>query len=201
MIPHVSIEFTITMDGTHPLLMSNGQMADPLHPPARAIAEIRSKTRKTDADREEMLHLSFLGALYCDPDVGPYLPGDNIQSCLQEAALSQRGMKAKIERGVFISTDVNPLAFKGPRTPEELWEAEQFRFRKMAKTGTGRNAKRVPTMRPIFRQWRCAAHGVLDEGQLDFSELIQVATNAGLYIGLGSWKPRFGRFNATVEKT
>lgn len=190
------MEFVIRLVSTHPLLFSNGRMADPTSPIARALKEIQSKRKKTDADQEEIRHLGFLGALYHDADVGPYLPGDNIERCLLDSARTSNKGK-NVERGLYIMTEVNPLAYAGPRDPEELWATEHFRFTKLVKTA--RNA-RVLTSRPIFRQWSCEARGYLDEGQLNASDLPSIAENAGIYIGVGSWRPKFGRFTAEVEK-
>jgi len=104
------------------------------------------------------------------------------------------------ERGVFVDSDVNPIAYKGPRAAEALWAEEPFRYRRSVKTGTGKSAPRTMSCRPIFRQWKCEAHGLLDESQMSLDDLRAVAENAGALIGIGDWRPRFGRFVATVEK-
>lgn len=193
------MEFTITLTGAFPLLMHNSRMADPLDPIVKAKQKLTSKMKKTDADHEEIAHLDFLGGLYIDSDVGPYLPADNIQRCLLDAARLNR-LGPKCERGVFIDSDVNPLAYDGPRTAEEMWSQEQFRFRRSVKTGKGKNAPRTMGCRPIFRQWRAQAHGLLDESQINLDELRAIADNAGTFIGIGDWRPRYGRFTAHVEK-
>lgn len=189
------IGFTITIEGTAPLLMHNARLSDPLDPATKALKRVSSKRTKTDDDHVAVAEAEYIGGLYCDPDVGPYLPGENIAACLVEGAkLNKLGVKVK--RGLLIETDTNPLAYTGPRTPTELWEDENFRHRASVKVGTSR----VIRTRPKFGNWRVQAEGMLDESQLDIDLLGQIAENAGQFIGLGDWRPRFGRFIAKVEK-
>jgi hypothetical protein len=54
--------------------------------------------------------------------------------------------------------------------------------------------------RPRFRQWRVEADGHLDTAVLSFEELEEIANTAGAMIGLGDYRPRFGRFTAEVVK-
>jgi hypothetical protein len=188
------INFRITIEGTAPLLMHNGRLANPLDPAAKAIKRVSGKRQKTDADYEEVARLDHMGALYLDPDVGPYLPSDNIWKTLHKAAMKSKKGK-KVEEGVFISSDVNPLAYRGPRDADGLWADENFRH--LSTVVISRS--RVPRCRPIFREWRVDADGILDPNVLELTELRDIATIAGQLIGLGDWRPRYGRFVATVE--
>jgi len=191
------MDFRITLEGTGPLLMHNARLSNPLDPAAKAIKKVSGKRNKTEDDHAEMAHLEFIGSLYCDPDAGPYIPSDNIWRCLYDAAKkSKRGPKVK--EGVLITTEINPLGGYGSRVrdPEALWADENFRHFASAKVGQ----VRVTRCRPIFRQWKVAADGIIDANVLDFSELEQIAEVAGALIGLGDWRPKFGRFSAAVEK-
>jgi hypothetical protein len=58
---------------------------------------------------------------------------------------------------------------------------------------------RVMRCRPHFREWGLTADGWLDEDQLNADELRVIVKDAGRLVGLGDWRPRFGRFNAEVE--
>ena len=189
------MEFTITVTGTQPLLMHNSRMANPLDPIVKAVGKITSKRVKTDDDQEELARLDFYGGLYLDPDVGPYLPGENFQRCLLDAARINKLGKS-LERAVFIDTDVNPLAYRGPRTADDLWADENFRHIKSVKIRMSRTLR----CRPVFREWKCQAHGLLDTTLLNLDDLRSIAENAGTMVGLGDWRPRFGRFTAVIEK-
>jgi hypothetical protein len=189
------MEFIITITGTAPLLMHNSRLANPLDPAAKALKRVTGKRNKTDDDHEEVARLEHAGSLYIDPDAGPYLPADNIWRALYDAAKkTKRGPKVK--EGLFIATDVNPIAYSGPRDVDGLWKDESFRHLASAKVTT----QRVMRCRPIFRQWRTDAQGVLDPNVIDLAELVQIAETAGHLIGMGDWRPRYGRFSAEVKK-
>lgn len=189
------INFRITLTGTAPLLMHSSRLADPLNPATKALKRVTSKRQKTDDDHEEIARLEHVGSLYLDPDIGPYVPGENIARALVDGAkLSRQGVK--ITRGVFISTDVNPLSYNGPRDAEGLWANENFRHMASVKVGTARTMR----CRPVFREWTTEAEGILDPNIIDLADLEGVAITAGQVVGLGDWRPRFGRFIAKVER-
>lgn len=187
--------FRLTCTGTTPLLMHNAQLSDPLNPIAKAMKRISAKRTKTEEDYEAMARLEFEGGLYLDPDMGPHVPGQNFERCLVDAARITKSGK-KIERGVFVETNVNPLGYKGPRTVAELWADQNFRHSASVKVGTNR----VTRTRPQFRTWTVAADAQYDPSVINLDELREIATTAGMMIGLGDWRPRFGRFTAEVEK-
>lgn len=187
--------FRITCTGTTPLLMHNARLSNPLDEVAKAMKRISSKRTKTEEDHEELARLEHMGGLYFDSDAGPYLPGQNFERCLVDAARITKSGK-KIERGVFVETNVNPVAYRGPRTIEGLWKDDNFRHSASVKIGTNR----VTRTRPQFRDWTVDAEGVYDPAVINLEELAEIAGTAGRMIGLGDWRPRFGRFETTVEK-
>lgn len=189
------MRFRITFTGTGPLLMHNGRLANQLDPATQAMKALTSKRKKTDDDLLDIARAEFMGGLYIDPDVGPYMPGENIERAIRDGAtLTKNGMNVK--RGLFIETDINPIAYAGPRTADELWADENFRLIR-----TVRNQQnRVSRTRPMFTDWRVAAEGTLDEAILDFRTLGSIVEQAGMYVGLGDWRPRYGRFTAELER-
>lgn len=189
------MDFRITLTGSDALLMHNSRLSNPLDPAAKAVKKLTSKRLKTDDDYEELAHVEWTGGLYFDPAIGPYIPADNIWRALYDGARKHK-KGPRVKEGVFISTTVNPLAYPGPRTLDKLWADENFRHFASAKVGQ----QRVTRCRPQFREWRTEADGVLDDSVLDLAELQQIAEVAGSLIGLGDWRPRFGRFSVTVQK-
>lgn len=190
------INFRLTLTGTTPLLMHNSRLANPLDPIVKAIKKINAKrNNKTDDDHEEVARLEHLGSLYFDPDIGPYIPGENIARCIRAAASLDRKGK-NVERGVLISTDTNPISYPGPRDIDGLWKDENFRL--IAAVGVGQ--ARIMRCRPRFAAWTVAAEGILDPSVIDFTDFETYVTTAGQMIGLGDWRPRYGRFTATLVK-
>lgn len=192
------MDFRMTISGTSALIMNNARMANPLNPATKAYKAASGKRSKTDQDLEEIFRLGHAGAMYHDSDVGPYMPGDNIWKSLQEGAKKHR-LGQKVTEGVLILTDVNPIAYRGPRDQKALWADENFQFINMRVTGSGSQRKRVPFCRPIFRDWRAEADGTLDESILNLDELRLIAETAGARVGVCDWRPKYGRFTATVE--
>jgi len=187
------MNFTITITGTAALLMHNGRLADPLDPATKALKAATGKRTKTDADHEEISRVEFAGGLYLDPDIGPYLPADNIWKTLQVAARKSKQGK-QVEEGVIIISEVNPLSYDGPRDLDGLWANKNFVSRRTVVN----QRNRVARTRPIFQQRKVAADGILDESALNLGDLRTIAERAGNLVGLGDWRPRYGRFTATV---
>lgn len=188
-------KFRLTLQGTTPLLMHNARLADPLDEFAKDLRRISSKRNKTEDDHLAMSKLEYFGGLYLDSDAGPFIPGPNIAKCLYEGATMNR-LGTKVQRGVQIITEVNPLSYVGPRTAAELWESQNFYDR--ASVVVGQN--RIQRTRPMFREWKTEAEGWLDESQLDLDQLSQIAENAGTFFGLGDARRLGkGRFIAKVE--
>jgi hypothetical protein len=188
------LKVKLTLTGTAPILMHNARLADPLDSYTKLLKTVSSKRTKTDDDHEEMARIEFLGGLYCDETMGPYIPGVNLHQCLIEGAkLTRRGRH--VERGVVVMEEQLLLAYSGPRTPDELYADKNFRSR----LSVGVTTSRVMRTRPKFPQWALEAHLVVDTGQLDLNDIGEIAETAGLMIGLGDYRPRYGRFDVVVE--
>jgi hypothetical protein len=187
--------FRMTCTGTTPILMHNARLSNPLDEVAKAMKRVSSKRTKTEEDYAELARLEHMGGLYFDPDVGPYLPGQMFEKTLVNAARITKAGK-KIERGVFIETNVNPLAYDGPRSVEGLWKDENFRLSASVRV----QQNRVTRTRPQFRQWAVEAEGMFDPNVISLEELAEVADTAGRMVGFGDWRPRYGRFTAMVEE-
>lgn len=185
----------IVLTGNSPLLMHSARLSDPLDPATKRLAQASKKRSKTEDDHRAVAEAEWFGGLYHDPDIGPYIPGDNIMATLVAAARLDK-LGTKVTRGLVVQTDVNPLAYPGPRDAVELFKDGRFIHRASVKV----MASRVIRTRPVFHAWQTSAVLMVDESQLDTDQVRHIATNAGLFIGIGDWRPRFGRFSATVEE-
>ena len=185
----------MTCRGTSPLLMHNGRLVDPLDPIVKKIKEVSSKRAKTDQDHEDMAKLEWVGGIYFDASVGPFIPAPNLMKCLVESARLSRNGK-KIERGLFFETIMIPLVYDGPRDLETLYNAGSFRHRVPVTI----NKAKVMRTRPVFTQWAFRAEGAFDGAVLDFTHLVSAARTAGQMIGLGDCRPLYGRFTCELEE-
>lgn len=183
------VTYRLTSDPTASLLMHNGQTADPTNRWAKMLKQVSSKRVKTDADYEEMARIEFLAALYCDAN-GPYLPPNMIDAMLVAAA--RKSKEGQVVKSGCFCLNHNCLDYNGPRTPDELWADEQFHFSSIVRVGTARIAR----MRPIFREWSATVRLNVDPGLVNIARVDEWMRVAGSQIGLGDWRPQYGRFTA-----
>jgi hypothetical protein len=182
-------QVTYRLISSCPMIQHNGQTADPLNKWAKLIKQISSKRTKTDADYEEMARLEFLAALYLN-EQGPIIPAYVIDSLvINGAKKSKEGMIAK--SGCFCLEHAC-LEYNGPRTAAELWECEEYRFSAIVKVGTAR----VSRMRPIFRNWSAAVTLNIEDTTVNVARVDDWLTVAGTQVGIGDWRPQYGRFTA-----
>lgn len=182
----------MTLTGTAPLILHNVRLVDPLDPIVKQIGDVSRKVKKTDTDHLEMARLEFIGGIYHNEEIGPYLPGTHFkQSLVKAAGLSKGGQK--IKRGVALRETMMPLDYDGPRDVETLSATPRYVLRVAAKVGQAR----VMRTRPWFPEWRVQATLVFEPSIINYEELVAAAQIAGQMMGVGDWRPEHGRF--TVE--
>lgn len=185
----------VRLDGNGPMLTHNERLASKLDPIARDMAAIASKRKKTDDDLTELAHLELLGGVYLTDDGRVGFPSWNVFKSLQEGARLNKLGKA-VERGLFpADADIVPLKHDGPDTPEAMWTAGCFDQRSV-KVGTSK----VTRTRPRYTNWSLDVRFVLDTEILRFDELEMIARNAGTMVGVGDYRPRFGRYDVTIAE-
>jgi hypothetical protein len=178
--------------GIRPLLMHNGLMADPTNPLVRRSKEITSKGSKkmTDADYEEKNRLDWEGGLYWDTEDGLIIPSDNIERCIQLGAQKSRIGK-DVQAAVFCTAPHVAIDYTGPKDKEKLYADPRFSLRK----GVAVNKARVIRIRPMLPTgWSLTFEVEFDESIVNPKSLLKAMTDAGALIGLGDWRPKFGRF-------
>jgi hypothetical protein len=184
-----------TWTGIRPIVMHNGLMADPTNPTVRRIKEITSKGSKklTDSDYEERDRLEWEAGLYWDDAIGPVIPSDNIERCIQLGAQKSRIGK-DVQAAVFCSDAQVRLEYEGPRDKRKLQQDPRFTLRK----GVAVQQSRIIRIRPMFPTgWLLTFTLEYDESIINEKNLVKAMVDAGALIGLGDWRPKFGRF--TVE--
>lgn len=185
---------TLKLVGTRPILMHSDCFADPLNPLTKAHKQLTSKRKKTDDDHELIAQSEWSGGLYHDDDIGPYIPGINIESSLVAGGkLSKLG--AQLKRSVEIVDDRCELEYEGPRTRDGLWKAGFYDARSV-KVSTAR----IMRYRPCFTKWSLTCRIAFDPETINRDQVIKCMEDAGQYIGLGDFRPKFGRFEVEVQK-
>ncbi len=183
-----SIHFKIK--GVTALLMHSSQLADPLNKYTKALKKITGVRTKTEEHFVEMGRIEMLGGLYWSKEYGLHMPGENIEACLIGAAKFKK-LGTTFKRAAQVVELACPLTGTGaPSTPEKIAADDKFKFVKSVKVGTAR----IMRTRPIFESWATEFTVMYDPGQLQREDIIEAANSAGLMVGLGDWRPRFGKF-------
>jgi copper chaperone CopZ len=184
---------TVTLKGVCPLLVHNGQLADPLNRFTKDLKEVSSKRKKTDEDFAEISRREWLGGLYVDEEGMAILPSVMIEASIYEGAKKNKLGKA-FKSAVFVTKDAR-LKYPKMRKAVELWGDEKHRSVMAVRVGTAR----VMRTRPIFHEWSCEVEVNYDENQVNESEVIRAIRDAGDNCGVGTFRPRYGRFAVEVK--
>lgn len=182
--------------GVCEMLWHNGQLADPFNYYAKELKKITEKRKKTDADHERVAEIEFLGSLYLDSEKRPIIPAAMMEGCLIEAAKRKR--KAPIVRAGVICDQGFLLEYDGPRDPREMWASGAFRHVTGVRVGKGRVMRTRAQFPPGW--WANIRLAYLPE-VIDRRELDELMALAGQQIGLGDWRPRYGRFQVEIMST
>lgn len=179
---------TLKLKSTHPLLMHADRYANPLDLRTKAHKELTSKRKKTDDDHEAIARSEYMGSLYINPD-GPYIPSFNLDAAFVDAAKLQKlGRHSK--RAMMVVENHVYLEYDGPKTPDGLWNDKRFVDSRSVRVSTAR----LMRYRPMFDTWTATCTLMVNPDQLSINEIKQIVTNAGQLIGVGDYRPRFGRF-------
>lgn len=180
-------ELTFKITGVAPLILHNGQTADPLNSFSKSIAEITGKRKKTDADHREVARREWYAGLYLF-NGEPCIPFQCIEASLIEGAKKERrGPSAK--SGIVVESH-SPIEYDGPKKPDDLWEDERFRLRVPVRVGTSR----VMRTRPIFNEWAATIAIKFLPDILNPKDVRSFLTSVGQQVGFCDWRPRYGRF-------
>lgn len=164
-----------------------------LNPLKREQSLLTAKRKKTDEDHEEILRLDFELAIYHDHELGPYISGNMIEAGIRQAGkLSKLG--TTIQRSVMVIEDKTRLEYSGPRDIKGLWKDARFSDIRGARVG----AAKVMRCRPKFDEWSINFHLEFDPEAIDRSVLIGVCETGGRSVGIGDYRPRFGRYEVEV---
>jgi hypothetical protein len=180
--------------GVRPLLMHNGRLADPLDNFAKQMKELNKKRKKEDDDYLAMGDVELEGGLYWDDTHGAHVPSDNIERCIQLGAQKSK-LGKDAQAAVLVSDEVVKLSYDGPKEKKKFLADERFRLRKSVAI----NNSRIVRVRPMFPSgWWIQFTIEHDSTIIGREALVRAMIDAGALVGLGDWRPKFGRFLVEV---
>jgi len=204
--------FQVTLNSEGPLLCSNVASSDPLGEGAKQKAFFHTKKKKNDEDHRALRTLDWLfsgywnkiGKIFVDESentvefegfADPLLPGANFQRCLRNAATKWK-LGKDVLRSVVVTND--PLIeYDGPKDALDMYypENSSWNFQLAAFTSRG-----VWVNRLKFPTWKVTYDLTVDDEILSIQQLKRIIAMAGKAEGLGTWRPRHGRFSASDLK-
>lgn len=184
-----------TIRGSTPLMMHSERLANPFDPLTKEIKSVTGKRKKTETDLLEIARLEWLGGLYHTPEAGIHVPGYNIFAAVIGGG-KIRKMGTAIKRSAVLQEDTVPLLYEGPKEPDKLFDDKRFVDIRSVKVGTAKVAR----CRPIFHSWALRFTILFDEASLQRGELDAAVNDAGAMVGLGDYRPRFGRFEIAESR-
>lgn len=182
----------VRIKGLAPLLMHADRFANPLDVATKAHKELTGKRKKTDADHEAIAKSEWNGSIYHRDDIGPFIPGQNIDASLQQAAKLQK-LGTRFKQAVMVLENEVPLQYKGPRDREGLFQAGFVDVR-----GVKISTAKLMRCRPKFNDWQAEFTVAFNEDVLNLEEVRKAVHDAGQLVGLCDYRPRFGKFEAEV---
>ena len=182
------------LQGVSPLILHNGQTADPLNKFAKAMKQISSKRAKTDADYEAMAKLEWQASLYINKEGRICLPDFGLESAFASGARKLK-LGKHVQAGLFVDRHC-PLIFDGDTLSlEELWERDENRLTVAVRVQRNR------VMRTRFKvdEWSAIVPATYSDGLLNKSQIVDIIAKTGEECGMFDWRPKFGRFVSEIH--
>jgi hypothetical protein len=138
-----------------------------------------------------MALIEWHASLYLDKDKRIILPGMMLESSLINGAKKFKlGQQAKA--GLFVESHA-ALEFDGcDLTPEQLWERSENTLTVACKVSMAK----IMRTRFIAHDWAADVAVTFDDSLFNPSQIADIFEASGMQIGVGTWRPRHGRFFA-----
>ena len=203
--------FQATVEGTAPLLLSNNLCSDPLSEPAKIKKHFTGKRTKSDKDHSNLRVIDWVYSGYWKNDgrvlvddtdnsiafegfSDLFLPSQNFQRCLRNGATAFK-LGREVERALIVENEAE-LDYEGPRTAEEMLNHTRF-----VKTSPVVRQKVTNWVtRLTLPSWIAKFFLTVDDDRISVDALERIVKAAGQFEGLGTWRPRHGRFVAELEE-
>lgn len=185
----------ISIQSTRPLMMQSETLANPLSAVTKAHKAVAGKRKKSEDDYMWLLQSEWTASMYHDAKFGPYLPGLNIEACLFEGAKAFKLGKLS-KQALSVMDDKVPLDYDGPRDVKTMYGDGGTPF--VDVRGVNVSGRKVMRARPLFLRWGCAFTLGYMEDLIDAQDVRRIVEHAGRVVGIGTYRPRFGRFEVVA---
>lgn len=181
-------ELKLKLRSVAPLVMHNGQTADPMNKFARQMKELSGQRKKTEEIYIEMSRVEWLASLYVNEDGALILPSELIEATIHNGAKFSKLGKV-FKSSVFVNDDA-VLDIGVKKKAVELISEDKYRYVRCVRVGQAR----VMRTRSIFNQWKCDVTVLYDDEQVNKTDVMRAVKDAGVRVGFCDRRPKFGRF-------
>ena len=200
--------FEAAVSGTAPLLLSNNLCSDPLSQAAKDKKFFTSKRTKSDDDHMALRLIDWVHSGYWTQPgkvviddiensvnfegfANLTLPSQNFARCLRNGATAFK-LGKEVARALIVENE--PLIkYDGPRTASEMIQQGQF----VLTSPVVRQKVTNWVTRLILPAWSVNYQVTVDDERISVDDLERICQTAGRFEGLGTWRPRYGRFAVT----
>jgi hypothetical protein len=205
----------VKLIGSSPIIMDNGDRADPRDPIALErvrLSATRAKNRTTQ-QLDLLEDLEYIGGIYATKQGTVAIENDEIhlenwgnlciitgaieRMLLDAAAMFRLGAKAET---AFLLEGPYCLLLDGkPAKVEDIFaDRLQYRIRRRVRTGTAKKKSWIIANRPLFREWSAVVDINYFPNSLDRYQVERIVEAGGIYKGIGSYRPKYGRFDIEI---
>lgn len=190
------MKINLTLTGVGPMLMHNGRLANPLDPHTREMKALTAKRTKTDEDLINILQVEARGGCWETDDGFVGIPNAAIWRSVYDAAKAfKRG--EDIKRAFSFDDVTQPLTIDGKHWSVSDWCASMDRIDYRPVKVMNRKVMRA---RPKFSAgWQSEHTFDLLTGVVDPRDLVPIFERAGSLVGLGDWRPTYGKFAIALQ--
>lgn len=188
------MELKVRLMGVAPLLMHSGRLANPLDEHTQRLKALTGKRKKTDEDLREIALVEARGGCWETPAGKLGVPTAAVWRSIYDAAKAFK-LGEDVKRSVQFSDTVSDLETDG-----KVWDCDDFiaagnfDYRSVKVSN-----RRVMRARPLVAEGWSSVHSFdLLEDVMDPRSLVPVFERAGRLVGLGDWRPTYGRFELEV---
>ena len=203
--------FEVTLESRAPLILSNNRCSDPLSEEAKIKSHFTSKRKKVDLDHLALRKIDWLFSGYWEIQ-GNYnvddtridfehigfenliLPGVNLERSLRNGATAFK-LGTEVKRSVVVTSDAR-LVYNGPTEANELFADKRF----VDVSPVVRMKATNWVTRIKLPQWKATFQIQIDDARIPKEDFIRILNAAGSFEGIGTWRPRNGRYVATGIK-
>lgn len=178
-----------------PLLMHDDKTANPLNEYTKKLKSLTGKRKKTDEDHAAIAEVEWNASLYYEN--GNYIIPTKVIEATLLASAKQFKKGTLLKQCVIVADDMI-LEFKDNNLkPEKLYKKLEYVDMRTVKIGQAKTTR----CRPKFDNWKGEFTVILDEEKLNAEEIEQIVNNAGKYVGMCDYRPRYGRFQVTNTRS